>query len=225
MARFCSNCGHALGDGDRVCSNCGTPVAGLAAVPAEAAGAGKKKSFDIKAMLTDTSHKGIAKNASRIIAAIIVIVLLVNLLGSINFGGGYQSALNTFAKGIKNGNADTILSVLSVANGEDRNDKIAENYEELAEEYAEELGKIKKVTIEPISKDAADDISDRKVNAFKEELEDKYDIDASSIKSIKKVRVSIKFEGEDDDYSTTATWYLIKEKGGWKIYFGNNGTP
>ena len=64
MAKFCSNCGYALGENDKVCANCGTPVMGLA----EAADAGKKRSVDIKGLFKGNSHKGIVKIISIIIA-------------------------------------------------------------------------------------------------------------------------------------------------------------
>jgi len=33
MARYCTNCGHELRDGDKFCSECGTPVGSLASSP------------------------------------------------------------------------------------------------------------------------------------------------------------------------------------------------
>ena len=218
MAKFCSNCGFRMEDDDKVCGNCGTPVAVVGGTPKTVIPQSGKKFSVPKIDLKDPKVKKIIIIAAIAVVAIAVVIGGISIIKSLN---GYQRVLDKCAKAIQKNDAETIVAQLSSVytewTDEDALIRWIENeVDDILDAAEDKVGTIKSVSIEVVDEK---DISERKVNNFKEYLEDNLDFDTRGIKSIKEVKYRIVVKGSKDTYKTkSTTGYLIKESGGWKIY-------
>ena len=218
MAKFCSNCGFRMEDDDKVCGNCGTPVAVVGGTPKTVIPQSGKKFSVPKIDLKDPKVKKIIIIAAIAVVAIAVVIGGISIIKSLN---GYQRVLDKCAKAIQKNDAETIVAQLSSIYSENREEEwlinwIEEELDDILDAAEDKVGTIKSVSIEV---DEEKDVTERKVNKFKEYMEDHFDLDMRDIKSIKEIKYRIVVNGSKSTYRTKyTTGYLFKESGGWKIY-------
>jgi len=216
MAKFCVKCGAPMEDGDRVCGQCGTPVVGSAPVPNAApvnTAAPAKKSGD----------NSVTKYIPIIVGVIVAIVAVaVGLKVAVGFMG-YKGTIQKMTKAIQKDDIDTLeelsSSIAEEMYGDNFYDYIDSSVSRVLDDFEDSVGNIKKIQFEVTDEK---EMSDRRVRNLKEKLEDSYDMDTDSIKKVVEVEVKLTVKGSKK--STTRTvknLFLIKEEGGWKLFYGN----
>ena len=211
MSKFCEKCGSELKDTDKLCPNCGAPVAETTATKDV-----KKESTTAKS--TSTSNKPSAKMYGLIggiaAAALVLIIILVAIFG----GGGYKKPIDNMLNGIQKTNVKTFLKAFPDVMKEDLEDYIEkDDLEDLMDEFEDEVGKNPKITYkildkEKIDKDDLEDIQD--------DLEDEYeDAKKSKIKVTAGYKLTVKLtvKGKDDSQSNTTTINVYKIGGKWCV--------
>ncbi len=214
MTKFCANCGAPMDEEDRVCGQCGTPVAG-----APAPSAGTKKGGTVGKAAGNNSL--IIKLAIGIAALVVVIIVAVNLVGSMT---GYKSTLNKMTKALKDYDVDTIESLSSSITdemlswyGDDLYDYYDEWMSDVLDEFEENVGEIKKISYEITD---ATEMTERRLENLKDELTEYYNMDTRDIKEIVEVDLQLIVKGEDKSAAyNVRDLRLVKEDGGWKINF------
>ena len=219
MSKFCGNCGAKMDDDDKVCGECGTPFSDSgSSTTATSVVAGKKGGMN-----------SIIKIGAAALIGIIALVLAINIIGS---SSGYKGTLNKMIKSYKNADPEIYMSVISyVAEemaeeiyDEDAEDKLYDSLDglitERLDEYEDSVGNIKKISYEITDES---DVSDRKLDKFKDQLEEIYNIDASDIKKIAIVKIKVNVKGAKKSAVFPETVCLIKEPGGWKLLTGYDG--
>lgn len=87
------------------------------------------------------------------------------------------------------------------------------------DKYEDNVGNIKKIFYEITDET---EFSDRRIDELQENLVDMYNMDASSIKKVVKVDLKITVKGnKKSSVYNVNNLYMIKESGGWKIYYGS----
>lgn len=232
MAGFCGNCGFKLNDGDMVCGNCGTPVAGIP-VGNPAANQAGMPNPNMNPGQAPSSVSLNAKNSSKIvmlgIAAVAVIFVLIVGLVVVNFitqNTGYKGTVKKMVGAMEDEDIDTLEEVASFISEEVYRDTYYGDYDEFVEKslddvldkYEDAVGNIDKIgyTIEDVR-----EISERRIKNMKEILEDFYDIDVDDIDDIRilDLRITVTGSRRSANY-TPENLYLIKEDGSWKIHYG-----
>ncbi len=213
MAGFCSNCGLQVHDGDRVCGNCGTPIAG--------ASSAEKSTASVPAQ---------RKNGNKIIiligAAVCLIVLAVILSNVVGNFVGYKGTIRKMVKALQNYDMDTLESLASTINEElyrDMYEDTSKWYEtrvsSTLDKYEDKVGTIKKIDIKMID---AMELSERRVEELKDTLVDIYNMDVSEIKKVMQVEMTLTVKGAKKSASYNVNeLFLIKESGGWKLFYGS----
>ena len=229
MAKFCANCGFQMDDEDKVCGQCGTPFAGAQAAPAQAAPAqvAPAQTAPVQTAEKPAKDKGGNKIIMIVVAAIafiIVAVIAVNIIGS---NTGYKGTLNKMVKALQQNDIASLEAMASSVSdetytswyGKDMYEHYDESISNTLDKYEDNVGKIKKITYE-ISDEM--EFSDRRLEETKDNLIDSYNMDVSGLKKILKVslKVTVKGTKKSATYSVN-NLYLIKESGGWKLYYGN----
>lgn len=229
MAGFCGNCGFKLNDGDMVCGNCGTPVAGI---PNENPEIPNPNSNPNPGQAPSAVSFN-AKNSNKIIllgiAAVAVIFVLIAGLVAVNFisqNTGYKGTVKKMVKALQNEDLDTLEEVASSVSKEIYSDTYYGDFDEFVEgmlddvldKYEDAVGNIEKIgyTIEDVG-----EISERRIKNMKENLEDSYNIDVDDIDDIRILELRITVTGSRRSANfTPESLYLIKEDGSWKIHHG-----
>ena len=208
MAKFCTNCGSQLNDGDKVCGQCGTPVAGAAKA---AASAGAK------------DGNKIVKIIAAVIGLIVLVVIVANAAGS----PGYKKTLDKMFKAIQKDDAATLESLASSISeeiyGARYGDNLYKQYDRLVsntlDKYEDNVGAVKKMSYEITDET---EFSDRRLNDLKDNLVDVYHMDTSGIKKVVKVELQVTVKGaKKSAVYNVYNLYVVKEKGGWKIFYGD----
>lgn len=210
MAKFCGNCGAQMGDDDKVCGQCGTPFAGSSVADKSAA---KEKN----------SNK-IVKLIIGVIAAIVVAVIIANVAGNFT---GYKATIKKMVKALQNDDMSTLESLASSVSeetygawlGDDVYDYYDDMISDTLDKYEDSVGTIKKISYEITDET---ELSDRRMNELKDNLEDIYNMDTSVIKKVISVDIKITVKGtkKSSTYNVSSL-YMIKENSGWKIFYGN----
>lgn len=213
MAKFCANCGAQMNDEDKVCGQCGTPAVSVAVKPAASDQAGKNKE----------SNK-IIKLIAGVIIAVVVIVIAVNIAGSYT---GYKGTVNKMVKALQKNDVATLEALASIISketlgawyGEDLYDYYDEAVSDALDIFEDSVGPIKKISYEITDET---EVSARRVEELEDYLVEIYNMDTSSIKKIVKVNLKLTVKGtkKSSTYNTNEL-YMIKESGGWKIYYGS----
>lgn len=205
MSKFCENCGSELKDTDKVCPNCG------------AAAVEKTTKKDVKVEKntatnaesnTPNNTKKIAIIAGIAVAAILVIILLISLLGS-----GYKTPLNNYFKGIEKAKSETYLKAYPEFVREEMEDTYDDEYlEKRVETFEKEYGDKIKISYKVLDKEKLDkdDLED-----IQDELEDDYDEDDVKVSTGYEVAVKITVKGSDDKESYYSSFYICKVNGKW----------
>lgn len=210
MAKFCGNCGAQMNDTDKVCGQCGTPVAGSSVAEKPAA----KEKGDNK----------IVKLIIGAIAAIVVIVIIANVAGNFT---GYKNTIKKMVKALQNNDTSTLESLASSVSeetfgawyGDDLYDFYDDKISDTLDKYEDSVGTIKKISYEITDET---ELSDRRLNELKDNLEDIYNMDTSVIKKVVSVDIKITVKGTKKSSTyNVSDLYMIKENSGWKIFYGN----
>lgn len=213
MAAFCGNCGNTLGENDRVCGKCGTPVVGKTPAPRPAGapqGSGNKMNM----------NKIIALSAIGVVALVIIIAAVVLVSKS----AGYKGKINKALACMKNEDVDGMMKLTShlLIDAADEYDvDLEDEYEELIDDMlddiSDDVGDIKSLSFEVRD---AKELSERKLEDLKETLEDDYDVDSDDIKAVVEVSGKIKAKGKNKEKSYGDQHFIcIKENGGWKLIY------
>ena len=216
MAKFCANCGAPMEDGDVVCGQCGTPVSNVV-----------KDKKEQKATGEGGNNKklGIAVAVGCAVVVIAVIAVIANIIGG---GSGYKSTLNTMVKAIKNNDSTTIVSISSsisedIYKSKDYDKMIDGFLDNKLDSYEDRIdGEVKKITYEIKDKS---EVTDRKLEKYKDKLSDDYNVDTNGItKMIKIDKLKLTVKGRKKSSSDSIEGlYLIKENGKWTIFFDDYG--
>lgn len=183
---FCKNCGAQLSEDAKFCNSCGVEVAN--SLQTDCAGS-------ISVLPNKTKKRYIG---------IIAVVAVVILLAALFFGGGkgYEKTIDNFFEGLFEADGELFVSALSEGYVEEqleyygyRNkavliEKLQNNLDDLAKEYADELGKNWKYKYEIVG-----------VEEYEDEVEVTIDLELSGRK------------GEESD-----VWILVLIKDGNKWY-------
>ena len=206
--KFCGNCGNQNDADAKICGVCGQPLD---------VGDNPERSINIKKYVVMGSVG---------IALIAVVIIAVNI---ISYFTGYRRTLDTFFKGMEEADLDTILSVTSDIGSENAKDLMyahEEEYESIISKaldtYEDSVGHDVKFVYE------IDDeyrLTDRKLDNFFNDIEEKYDYEANNISKVYSVKLKVKVTGSKGDRNlSTLKLYLTKESGEWKIYFVDNSS-
>mgnify|MGYP000852811669 CR=1 FL=1 len=220
MAKFCSNCGAAMEDSDVVCGECGTPAGGSAAVNSQI-----KSKGSVLQILGNFLKQN--KFVSRIIAAVIIVFIVVNIIGIVVKSSGYEPVLNKMIKAIKNEDVSTLVSISSQVGqsiyGEDEYETMLETFLDTKLDYYEDQidGKIKTITYEIKDKS---ELTSRKLEKVKDKISDIYGEDADGISKIVKVDLKLSIKGSKEKTKDRLdNLILLKEDGKWRIYLDYYG--
>lgn len=226
MAKFCATCGTPVKEGDRVCGKCGAPISVAAPLPEKAKE--KKSENEISKKLPNGKKK--ALNAIRLIAIvaalILVAVIVVSVAGRFT---GYEGTLRTMINALEDYDMDALEKAASeIGNGIyglQYGDDLSDRYEDMVtrklDEYEDELGPIRSIKFQVTGES---EFSDRRIRKVEEWLEEKYgiDTDALGIKKIMALDLTLTVRGSKGmEKYYVQDLYLIKESGGWKIYYGS----
>ena len=178
MAKFCANCGAPMEDGDVVCGQCGTPVSNVV-----------KDKKEQKATGEGGNNKklGMAVAVGCAVVVIAVIAVIANIIGG---GSGYKSTLNTMVKAIKNNDSTTIVSISSsisedIYKSKDYDKMIDGFLDNKLDSYEDRIdGEVKKITYEIKDKS---EVTDRKLEKYKDKLSDDYNVDTNGITKMIKI--------------------------------------
>lgn len=217
MAKFCSNCGSQMNDEDKVCGQCGTPVAGANVNPtpaaAPAADEGKKKNNNIIIALIAIA-----------IVAIVALVVVVNIASNFT---GYKGTLNKMVKALEDDDTDALIALSSSISDEINEAWYGDDFEEYYEDaidsvldkYEDKVENIKKISYEITDET---ELSKRNMEDLEEAMVDNYDMDFSDIKKVVKVDLKITVKGSKKSGSyNVEDLIMVKEDGGWKIHYGS----
>lgn len=211
MAKFCGNCGSQMDDADKVCGQCGTPFAG--ATVSDATPVAKEK-----------GNNKVVKLIIGVIVAIVAIVVIANIAGNYT---GYKGTLNKMVKALQNNDTATLESMASSISeetyggwyGDDVYDYYDAVISDTLDKYEDAVGPIKKISYEITD---ATELSDRRMNELKDNLEKLYNMDTSGIKKVVQVDLKIKVKGSKKSSTYHVdNLYMIKENSGWKVFYGD----
>jgi len=214
MAKFCANCGAEMADADRVCGQCGTPAPADSIPAASMSGEGS----------VDNKNNKIIMLVGVAIAAIVVLVIVVNVASNFT---GKKGVIRKMCKAIVKEDIDTLDAIDSSISeeiyesiyGDDYLDMYEERVEDTLDKFEDKVGEIKSIKFEITDET---EYSDRKLEDLEETLEDNFNMDTSDIKKVVRTDVKLTVKGKKKSASYSIDdLYLIKEKGGWKIYYGS----
>lgn len=227
MAKFCATCGTPVKEGDRVCGKCGAPISGADPSP-EKTEEDKKSEKEVSKKPSDGKKRSL--NLIRLIAAVAVLILVVVII--VNVAGrftSYEGALKTMINALEDFDMGALEKVASgIGNeiyGQQYGDGLSDHYEDMVtrklDDYEDELGPIRSIKFQVTGES---EFSDRRIRKVEEWLEEKYgiDIEALGIKKIMALDLTLTVRGsKGTEKYYVQDLYLIKERGGWKIYYGS----
>lgn len=192
----CVNCGAPMNDADIICQNCGARN-----VPVQAP---KKTGIQLPDFnKIPKKYLGIAA----IVAAALIIILVVTIIFSAS--SSYKSAIDNYFDVTVYGKVEKIEKLAPKEYWEYYEDEydmdideIIENAEdediadEIKEEYEDEVGENYKISYK-ITKEK--ELSEKKLKALREELNDRYDIPRKSITKAVAVDLDITIKGSEDE--------------------------
>ncbi len=181
------------------------------AAPQAAAPAGK--TISAKKLITIV---GIA------LAAIFVLCIVIGVVSSMN---SYKATLDKMVKALKKDDVATLESLSSSVSDEvygawydDLTGYYDEQISNTLDKYEDSVGEVKKISYEITDET---EFSKRRVNELKDNLVDSYNMDPSDIKKVVDVSLQLTVKGSKKSAAYNVyDLYLIKESGGWKIYYG-----
>lgn len=222
MAKFCGVCGNALGESDKVCGTCGTPVPGMERTnPVNPHVAGVKKD---PVTISPEDVAKIKKLAKRVIA-LVVLVAVIAVSGIVAFN-------NTGSRGL-------VKKVMTAYKNYEINDLIEMSsdvyyysyYEDYLDDYyksvvgrtidsiEDKVGHHPKISykIEEIY-----DMTQRKSSELLDSLSEDYkDFDVDTIKKIKVavLEIQAKGKGKKDPFRKRIELVMTQEGKDWKLLY------
>ena len=243
MAKFCSNCGTPVKEGDKVCGKCGVVIQETVPVsvneketgkPEEHAKAKhpKKSEKPEKSENPEKSREGKKKtvNFIRLIVAAIVLVAVAVIAANIaGVFAGYNGTLKKMVKAMEDFDMAALEEMASgVSNavyGAGYSGELSDLYEDMVSDkldyYEDDIGPIRSIRFQITGES---EFSDRRIRQAEKWLEETYDadIDKIGIRKIMALDVTLTVRGSKrTEKYYVQDLYLIRERGGWKIYYGN----
>lgn len=257
MSKFCIQCGAQLNDDATFCTSCGASqnaaqsnanangagtASDAAAKAAETVNAAADKVKDFAGGAAAKLDKNPYKNYIILGGAGVIVLILVIILFSLLFSGGYKEPIDNMVKYMESGDAEAYRKAMisdkyykalkdAVDDADDDDSKLSrfdgdvdEYYEDTAEDAYKYLEKsLEKEYGEDISISysvkSKKEIKDSKLEDFQDDLEDKadkYDLDYEpKVTAGYKVKVKMKIKGDDDDDEETTTVNVYKVDGDW----------
>ena len=207
MAKFCTKCGAPLDNNAAFCTNCGAVA-------------------DKKNNIVNLHNKNTAILLGGILAGIIVLVILISLI----FGGGYKSAIDNYFEGFEDTNAKKIMKAMPECQIEyleeslkdySKFDSLAEYFEYLLEEalnkIEDEYGDDISISYEIKDKE---ELSEKELKDIRKRLENNYDNDDVKVTKGYEVEITAEIKGDDNSDEEDITVKVAKVDGDWCIING-----
>lgn len=201
----CVKCGHQIGNA-KFCPKCG-----------EVSPASNMPSNPLAGILNGDNSKYILAGGAALILIIIISV-------AVSMNSGYKSVVKTVVSAFQKEDPDKLEGILSESFKEFVEDsRYFDDVEEFCEEMIDEMIDAAKSSVGNIKSikykiDDVNELSSRKVEQYIEKFDD-LGVDASDITKVLIVDVEIEFIGSKDDESEDVEFYIVKEKGKWKLSF------
>lgn len=206
---FCPNCGKPLQDGETCnCQNGNNNIYPATTIPNN----------------KNTISKGFIVMGAGLLAGVVIIVLIFSAI----FGGGYKKPVNDYVKAMNNYDTKKMLSVMlpkskmkeikkemknSIIDWDAFLDKMDEGLEETMEELEDDYGKNVKLSAKIINKKK---VKGNDLEEIQEDYDDAYD---AKVKKAYKLKVEMTIKGKKDKDTAKVSLYVVKVKGdGWKMY-------
>ena len=199
MAQFCPKCGQEIKENEKFCGVCGAPLN-------DEEGGKKSKKWLLRGGI--------------LIGLIVILALIVS---TVQRSTGYKGTIQKMAKAYKNADVETLVELTSAVEvdilGEDAVSKYWEDViTRKLDEYEDKVDEVKKINVE-VSQ--IKEFSDRRLEDAMEYVEDTFNVDTSDVKKAICVDLRVKIQGKKKKITDRMNdIYLLKEKGGWKIYLG-----
>lgn len=207
MAKFCTKCGAPLDNNAAFCTNCGAVA-------------------DKKNNIVNLHNKNTAILLGGILAGIIVLVILISLI----FGGGYKSAIDNYFEGFEDTNAKKFMKAMPECQIEyleeslkdySKFDSLAEYFEYLLEEalnkIEDEYGNDISISYEIKDKE---ELSEKELKDIRKRLENNYDNDDVKVTKGYEVEITAEIKGDDNSDEEDITVKVAKVDGDWCIING-----
>lgn len=240
--KFCGKCGSQMGDEDRVCGNCGTPVANGGPIQVNPTPTPvQNPSFEYQSapnqgpapQKKSTSNIGgdilaiLNKFKFVIIGVVVAIILVIVGVAVIKANSGYKATLKkVFAAledcGDKNGLQDAVDLSLDVQSSgcignATTSDRKRDNERRLKDAYEtmeRKVDKVKKITFDIVD---ADEYTESELDDLKAYMESAYQTYTEEMTEAVTLTVKIFVEG-DGKKTFREEIVMIKESGDWKIF-------
>lgn len=207
MANFCTKCGGPLENNAAFCTNCGAVA-------------------DKKNNVVNLHNKNTAILLGGILAGIIIIVILISLI----FGGGYKSAIDNYFEGFEDADAKKFMKAMPECQIEYLEESLKDysKFDSLTEyfEYCleEALNKIEDEYGDDISisyeiKDK-EELSEKELKDIRKRLENNYDNDDVKVTKGYEVEITAEIKGDDNSDEEDITVKVAKVDGDWCIVSG-----
>lgn len=251
MSKFCTTCGAQLEDSATFCTSCGASQDAQPKQTSAAASAADsvKNTFNdikdkvdvgaIKDSLTMDNIKSLKTNPNKntiialscvAVVAIIVIVLVFSLL----FGGGYKKPVDKAFKGMAKADASAWMASLPKCQVEFMEEKVEDsdaysNYDNAEELYEEMVEKMQEGLEEEFGEDIKisysvekkKSLSDKKLKDIRDTLKDSYDAKGIKVTKGYKLDLEVKIKGDDYDDEEDMDVTVAKVDGDWCIVGGD----
>lgn len=207
MAKFCTKCGAPLDNNAAFCTNCGAVA-------------------DKKNNVLNLHNKNTAILLGGILAGIIILAILISLI----FGGGYKSAIDNYFEGFEDTNAKKFMKAMPECQIEYLEESLKDysKFDSLTEyfEYCleEALNKIEDEYGDDISisyeiKDKQE-LSEKELKDIRKRLENNYDNDDVKVTKGYEVEITAEIKGDDNSDEEDITVKVAKVDGDWCIVNG-----
>lgn len=207
MAKFCTKCGAPLDNNAAFCTNCGAVA-------------------DKKNNVVNLHNKNTAILLGGILAGIIILVILISLI----FGGGYKSAIDNYFEGFEDTNAKKFMKAMPECQIEyleeslkdySKFDSLAEYFEYCLEEalnkIEDEYGNDISISYEIKDKE---ELSEKELKDIRKRLENNYDNDDVKVTKGYEVQITAEIKGDDNSDEEDITVKVAKVDGDWCIVNG-----
>ncbi len=233
MARFCSYCGAVMEDTDKVCGQCGTPAM-------EYYGSDQRESAPRERIQRPRNSRPLGSGQSisidkakvNLIIKLAIALVAVIVLGVITYKvittfTGYNATIRKMVKALEKDDVDTLDALASSVSeeyytflyGSDYFEYYEKAVSDALDDFEDSVGNIKSISYEITD---VTEISDRRMNDFKDELTESFNMDTDDITDINRVYLKLTVKGKKKSSSFNVDkLYVIKEAGKWKIFYGD----
>lgn len=209
MAKFCTKCGSPLSENAAYCTNCGAVV-------------------DQKSNVTFSEQKKhMVIKIGSIAAVLIVIVLIFTAL----FSGGYKSALDNFFEGIEDGDVSALMDAMPECEIEylenslkeyDIYDSVKDYFEAtfsvLLKGMESEFGDDISISYDIINKE---ELSDKQLKSIQNDLRSSFNAKDTEVTKGYNVKMNVKIKGDNKTEKETISLKVAKVDGDWCLVENN----